>query len=151
MLHFQTLMSMFSHACFVVTCIHNPFSYGWEQASLLMFLLMPNQAHVSKHTDSYLLIIPMLPQNLIDPWQWTTASNYVSAINLDLFTALFEQCWYPSNAGHPVAKKLLACVQALPFADGHHFNLNLTDLLGKFTHCKKNWLLNIIATRQWHQ
>jgi len=44
--------------------------------------------------------------------------------------------------------ELLAGARALSFADRHHFELNLSDLLDKSTQHKKNWLLNVIAARQ---
>jgi len=51
-----------------------------------------------------------------------------------------------SNAS--ITAELLAGARALSLADRHHFDLNLSDLLDKSTHCKRNWLLNGIAARQ---
>jgi len=47
-----------------------------------------------------------------------------------------------------ITAELLAGARALSFADRHHFDLNLSDLLDKSTQCKRNWLLNVIAARQ---
>jgi len=47
-----------------------------------------------------------------------------------------------------VTAELLTGARALSLADRHHFDLNLSDLLDKFTQHKRNWLLNVIAARQ---
>jgi len=47
-----------------------------------------------------------------------------------------------------ITEELLAGARALSFADRHHFDLNLSDLLDKSTQYKRNWLLNVIAARQ---
>jgi hypothetical protein len=47
-----------------------------------------------------------------------------------------------------ITDELLAGARALPFADRHHFDHNLLDLLGKSLQFKKNWLLNVQAARK---
>jgi len=47
-----------------------------------------------------------------------------------------------------ITAELLAGAWALSFADRHHFELNLSELLDKSTQCKRNWLLNVIAAKQ---
>ena len=47
-----------------------------------------------------------------------------------------------------ITDELLASARALPFADRHHFDHNILDLLGKSLQFKKNWLLNVQAARK---
>jgi len=50
-----------------------------------------------------------------------------------------------------ITEESLAGAQMLPFADRHHFELNLTDLLDQSTQCKKQWLLYAMAVTQRHE
>jgi len=61
-------------------------------------------------------------------------------------------CMQPMRGCHQlsgsVTAELLTGAGALSLADRHHFELNLSDLLDKLRQCKRNWLLNVVATRQ---
>jgi len=50
-----------------------------------------------------------------------------------------------------IAAELLAGARALSFANRHHFELNLADLLDKSTQHKRNRLLIVLAARQRHE
>jgi len=50
-----------------------------------------------------------------------------------------------------ITRELLAGARALPFADRHHFEHNVLDLLDKSLQFKKNWLLNVQAARKRYE
>jgi len=59
-----------------------------------------------------------------------------------------KQPWHHAmlqQLNNNMAVELLTGAWAVFLADGHHFDLNLTDLLDQSTQYKKNWLFNIIA------
>ena len=50
-----------------------------------------------------------------------------------------------------ITEELLAGARALSITDSHHFEYNVSDLLDKSYHYKKNWLLNVLAARQRYE
>jgi len=54
----------------------------------------------------------------------------------------------PNSNCLSITDELLIGAGALPLADRHHFDHNLIELLDKSTPCKKNWLLNVLPTKQ---
>jgi len=64
---------------------------------------------------------------------------------------LQEHAWKRLCRPLRVTAELLEGARALSISDRHHFELNLTDLLGKATQCKRNWLLNVLAAEQLYQ